>query len=251
VNGLVWTAGTIKAEEVAAKADDVAASGSLLPLGSDIAVRAYQNADRAAIRTLCCETGFLGNPVDPLFQDRGLFADLFTKAYLDYESEWAFIAETSGCVVGYLLGSVRPDFDRILIRSGFLTVSKMIFRLICGRYANHARSRRFVRWLLTAGFWEQPKHPASAAHLHLNLQRGYRGRGAGRRLWETYEKRLRSTGIQRCYGSFFSHSKRRPESAYARFGFQEFARCPTTLFQPEIPGRVEVVCVCKELTDAK
>jgi GNAT superfamily N-acetyltransferase len=203
--------------------------------------------DRAAIRHLCCETGFLGKPVDPLFRDRELFADLFTKPYLDHEPNWAFVAEADGHVAGYLLGSVRSDFDRVLMRCGFQTVTKMLFRLMCGRYSKHPRSRQFIRWLLTSGFWEQPKHPEGAAHLHFSLEQRYRGRGLGRRLWGVYEQQLRSAGVKRCYGSFFSHVKRRPEAVYARYGFHEFARCSTTLFKPEVHGLVEVVCVCKDL----
>ncbi|HWI57368.1 MAG TPA: GNAT family N-acetyltransferase [Bacillota bacterium] len=210
-------------------------------------IRPYQEADRPAICQLCCETGFLGNPVDPLFQDRQLFADLFTKAYLDYEPEWALVAEVDGRLIGYLLGSVSRHFDLLLMRSGFETTLKMCWRLATGRYAQHPRSRQFIRWLLTAAFREQPSHPAGAAHLHFDLERHFRGRGIGRRLWEVYEQKLQGAGVTRCYGAFFSHSKRRPEAAYARYGFSVFDRRRTTIFEPELTGLVEVVCVQKQI----
>src|SRR5690349_15749288 len=139
---------------------------SLARSSRPIAIRQFRSTDREAVRRLCCETGFLGRPVEPLFRDRELFADLFTRAYLEFEPEWTLIAEASGRVVGYLLGSVRPDFDRILVYCGFQTVSKMLFRLMLGRYAGHARSRAFIRWLITTGFQEQPRHPRASAHLH-------------------------------------------------------------------------------------
>jgi GNAT superfamily N-acetyltransferase len=206
-------------------------------------IRAYQQADRPAIRRLCCDTGFLGNPVDNLFQDRELFADLFTKPYLDYQPDWALVVEVDGRVVGYLLGAVSPHFDRYLMRSGFITAAKMVFRLATGHYARHARSRRFIRWLFTAGLREQPRHPAAAAHLHWDLEKGFRGRGIPIHLWEIYKQRLREAGVKQCYGSFFSHPHRRPETVYARYGFRVFDRKPTTLFQPEMSEPVEVVCV--------
>ncbi len=53
--------------------------------------------------------------------------------------------------------------------------------------------------------------------------------------------------MKQCYGAFFSHPQRRPELAYARYGFTVFDRRRTTLFEPEIPDPVEVVCVCKTL----
>lgn len=209
-------------------------------------VRSYVPEDRPTIRRLCCDTGFLGKPIDSVFQDRDLFADLFTAAYLEHEPEWALVAEAEGQVVGYLLGSVRRDFDLVLMYKGLPIASKMLYNLLTGRYARHPRSRYFVRWLLTSGYQEQPKHPPGAAHLHMDLDDRFRGRGIARRLWRTYEQRLRSAGIKECYGAFFSHPHRRPESVYARYGFSVFDRKRTTVFEPEIPD-VEVVCVHKVL----
>jgi ribosomal protein S18 acetylase RimI-like enzyme len=212
-----------------------------------VRVRPYRESDRESIRRLCCDTGFLGKPVDTLFHDRELFADLFTKPYLDYEPNWAMIAEVDGRVVGYLLGSVRRHFDAILMYSGFQTTAKMVYRFLTGQYSRYPRSRQFVRWLLTSGYSEQPKHPTNSAHLHLDIDKLYRGRGIGVRLWDIFELRLKSAGITKCYGAFFSCPSRRPETAYARFGFSIFDRQPTTLFQPEITDSVEVVCVTKNL----
>ena len=210
-------------------------------------IRSYRPEDRPAIRQLCCDTGFLGNPVDALFLDRELFADLFTNAYLRHEPEWALVAEVDGHVVGYLLGAVSRHFDWMLMRSGMEAATKMLFRLATGRYARHPRSERFVRWLFTAGFREQPRHPAGSAHLHWDIDRGYRGRGICKRLWGIYEERLRRAGVSGCYGAFFSYPKRRPESVYARYGFKVFDRKRTTLFEPFTPDPVEVVCVHKGL----
>ncbi|MGZ4973570.1 MAG: GNAT family N-acetyltransferase [Limisphaerales bacterium] len=213
----------------------------------NIRIRGYAPKDRNAIRNLCCETGYFGNPVDTLFQDRELFADLFTNAYLDYEPEWGLVAESNGSVIGYLLGSVATNFDSLQMRSGFQTTTKMLLRLAAGKYSSHPRSRQFIRWLLFSGYWEQPKHPPNAAHLHFDLDQNYRGRGIGFRLWHEYEKRLKAAGVKHCYGAFFSHSKRRPETAYARYGFSVYDRRHTTMFQPEVMDPVEVVCVSKQL----
>src|SRR4051812_32222911 len=61
--------------------------------------------DRARIRELCCETGFLGNPIDPVFEDRQLFADYLTAYYTDWEPESSFVLVVNGDIRGYLLGS--------------------------------------------------------------------------------------------------------------------------------------------------
>jgi len=239
--------GMLGALEGRGTVENVAIDRQIFCAAGRIRIRNYRPSDRNAIRRLCCDTGFLGNPVETIFADRELFADLFTKPYLEREPEWALVAEADGRVTGYLLGSVCRNFDWLLMYSGFQTAAKMVFKLATGRYAGHPRSKQFVRWLFTAGMREQPKHPAGAAHLHLDIDKRYRGQGIGRQLWDSYEQRLRHAGVKSCYGAFFSHPARRPETVYARYGFSVYDRKRTTLFQPEMSDSVDVVCVHKEL----
>ena len=48
---------------------------------SGIHIRQFQGSDREAVRQLCCDTGFLGEPIDPVFEDRELFANYLTRYY--------------------------------------------------------------------------------------------------------------------------------------------------------------------------
>ena len=228
--------------------DEFSLDQSPIRPGGRARIRRYCPDDREAVRRICCDTAFLGNPIDAIFQDRKLYADLLTNPYLDHEPQWALVAEAEGRVVGYLLGSVCRRFELVLMRSGFRTACRMLFKVATGRYAHHSRSEQFVRWVLFAGFRERPKHPPHAAHLHINLERPYRGRAIGPHLWATYEQMLRSAEIESCYGEFYSYRKRRPESAYTRYGFTVFGRRQTTLFQPEIAETLDVVCAHKWLT---
>src|SRR5580658_5685961 len=74
-------------------------------LAEKIIIRPYAPTDRTTTRQICCDTGFLGDPIETIFTDREVFADLFTSPYLNYEPNCAWVAETDGRVVGYLLGS--------------------------------------------------------------------------------------------------------------------------------------------------
>jgi GNAT superfamily N-acetyltransferase len=225
------------------------ANGSSGPLADNVVIRPYTQADRAAIRHICCDTGFLGKPIEPIFIDREIFADLFTSPYLDYEPDHTWVADDDGKVIGYLLGSVSPKFDYTLMYSGFQTTMKMIARAATGRYSGHPRTKHFIRWLLTNGYWEQPRHPERAAHLHLDIEKDYRGHGVACRLWRAFEQQLYQTNVEHCYGAFFSWQDRRPENGYSRFGFSVFDRKLTTIFRPEIVEPVEVVCVQKKLRE--
>ena len=71
-------------------------------------IRSYRASDRDAVRHLCCETGFLGEPIDPVYEDRQLFADFLTTYYTDHEPESSFVLEVDGEIRGYLLGSRKP-----------------------------------------------------------------------------------------------------------------------------------------------
>ena len=71
-------------------------------------IRSYRKTDRDAVRRLCCQTGFLGTPIDPVYEDRQLFADFLTTYYTDWEPESSFVIEIDGEIRGYLLGSRKP-----------------------------------------------------------------------------------------------------------------------------------------------
>ena len=210
-------------------------------------IREYRENDRNEVRRICCETGFFGNPIDAIYRDRELFADLITGPYLDYAPEWSLVAESDGRVVGYLLGTVNTHFKLNLMYCGMNVVIKMLFRLITGKYSDHPRSKRYIRWVLAKGLKEQPKHPENAAHLHLNLKRIYRGRTIAKQMWLIYEEMLKAAGVGQYYAEFYSYSRHRPERVYARYGFKFFDRCETTMFRPEIRIPVYVVCLNKSL----
>lgn len=227
--------------------DEFILPGSRSRSPAKIRIRRYQEGDKGAIRSICCETGFLGQPIDAIYRDRELFADLLTGAYLEHEPEWTLVAEIEGKVVAYLLGSVNTRFKLTLMLNGFQTVCKMLRRLLTGRYSDHPRSEQFVRWVLTRGLAERPKHPENAAHLHLNVDKAYRGRTIARRFWTIFEEMLKSAGMTRCYGEFYSCKYQNPERVYSRYGFELFHKIETTIFYPEIAAPISTTCLSKKL----
>jgi hypothetical protein len=85
-----------------------------------VVIRPYRQEDRARVRELCCETGFLGRDIKPVFEDRDLFADYLTRYYTDVEPESSFVLEHHGLIKGYLLGSrspLRHQFFSFLLRN--------------------------------------------------------------------------------------------------------------------------------------
>ena len=141
-------------------------------------IRGYRASDREAVRKLCCETGFLGEPIDPVYQDRELFADFLTTYYTDHEPESCFLLEVDGEISGYLLGSRKPLQNQLyaLYQNVWL-----FFRALTRYFRYNQRSRRFIRWLLMYGWREVPARPRRVPPLQSRWWCGPR-RGPGRPL---------------------------------------------------------------------
>src|SRR5882672_11058012 len=107
-------------------------------------IRGYRGSDREAVRQLCCQTGFLGEPIDPVFQDNELFADFLTTYYTDHEPESSFVLEVDGEIRGYLLGSRKPFRNQLYA----FQQNIVLFLRALVRYPRYnQRSRRFIRWI--------------------------------------------------------------------------------------------------------
>jgi GNAT superfamily N-acetyltransferase len=208
--------------------------------------RKYRPSDRAAVRRLCCETGFLGNPIDPVFEDRELFADFLTAYYTDFESESAFVVEMDGQIKGYLLGSRHP------LRQQLYNIYQnlRLFAQALSRYARYNEaSRRFIRWVLCNGWREVPAAPARTAHFHINLLPEARRLASTRELVEAYLGYLRSHGEKRVYGQMVTFGNRRGTAMFERYGFRVLNRAEISKYKKIHPEPVFLCTVIKDLED--
>jgi len=199
-------------------------------------VRRFRPEDREAVRTICCETGFLGRPIDPLFEDRELFADFLTSYYTDYEPESSFVAEANdGRLVGYLIACCRPNRYRLVhpLLTAKIAV-KGAGRLFSGKYSS--QSRRFICWSLFRGWREVPRAPSGAAHFHFNVLPDWRHWRVTLELLGRFREDLQRRGIRTVYGQMVLPPDRRPARVFERFGWTIFDTRPVTKFREYVPG---------------
>ncbi len=196
-----------------------------------VLIRPYSPSDRAAVRHICCETGFSGDPVDPLFCDRDAFADFLTRYYTDWEPESTLIVEDDGQVTGYLTACIRYRYFKAVQLYLFtcVIIPKIAFRLLTGRY--NAQSRAFLKWICLKGNRETPAAPKRSAHFHFNLLKDYRRAGIGLRLVVRLKEILRSRGVKRVYGQIQTSDGRRTERVFQHYGFEFYDKCKVTKFQ--------------------
>jgi len=169
-------------------------------------IRGYRRSDRETVRKLCCDTGFLGEPIDPVYQDRELFADFLTTYYTDHEPESCFLLEVDGEICGYLLGSRKPLQNQLyaLYQNVWL-----FFRALTRYFRYSQRSRRFIRWILMYGWREVPAQPRRVPHFHINLLPDARKVSTTRALMSAYLSYLYRSGEKRVCGQIITFESRR------------------------------------------
>ncbi len=218
-------------------------------------IRKYERGDEVGVRNLCCDVAFLGNPIDPIFGDRELFADLHTKYYLEREPESVFVAEHKGSMVGYVLGcrNVRR-FHRYFI---FKTIPSTIFRVAWRYFLRYNKTeKRYAKWLIFRSLREAPRTPRNSAHLHINVEKGYRNKDTGKRLAEELFKYFKENGVRRAYGGVFSFEKRRKPDFYEKVmkrigsqgrNFRVYDKKETTVWKGLVEGKVYLLRIVRDL----
>ena len=204
-------------------------------------------SDREAVRKLCCETGFLGEPIDPVYQDRELFADFLTTYYTDHEPESCFLLEVDGEICGYLLGSRKPLQNQLyaLYQNVWL-----FFRALTRYFRYNQRSRRFIRWILMYGWREVPAQPRRVPHFHINLLPEARKVSTTRALMSAYLSYLYRSGEKRVCGQIVTFESRRGEKMFERYGFKVLNRAEITKYKAFYPESVYLSTVIKNLETA-
>jgi ribosomal protein S18 acetylase RimI-like enzyme len=211
----------------------------------EFVIRHYRTEDRGAVRSICCDTGFLGNPVDPVFEDRELFADFLTGYYLDAEPESAVVLEEAGVVRGYITGCRHPRRKTGYELRHFPGRALRLVRGLLTRYG--PATRRYLCWLALRGRKECPDAPAGLPHFHINLLPEYRRMATTRHLLDYFLAHLARCGEASVYGQVVAFGDRRAAGMFARYGFQVRDSAEVTKFRAYTDQKVYLFTVVRDL----
>jgi hypothetical protein len=210
-------------------------------------IRPYRPEDRPVLRAICADTGFLGQPIDPVFEDRELFADYLTSYYTDAEPESTFVCELNGEVKGYLMGSRFPKRKaRYETRMLPGLVLRGLWRYLTRPY--NAASRRYVRWILTQARKENPFTPPDIPHFHFNIRPEARSVAATAELVDTFLAYLYERGDKQVYAQVVTYESRRGVRMFARYGFRVIDEREVTKYRDYYPKKIYLFTILKDLT---
>jgi len=215
---------------------------------SNVVIRLYRPDDREQIRTICCETGFLGKAVDPVFEDRELFADFLTSYYTDEEPDCAVVLEVDGKIMGYILGARFPDkqsaYDRRML-------PPRLWRILKG-YVGHYQqpTRDYIHWLLWRGWREVPKTPENMAHMHINLLPEHKNVQQTKEMIEFFLRQLVELGEVAVYGQIVTFTGKRGVRMFARYGFDVIDSAEVTKFRKYTDRKINLFTVVRDLSNS-
>jgi hypothetical protein len=209
-------------------------------------VRSYQPSDRHAVRDLCCRTGFLGNPIDPVFEDRELFADFLTDYYLTCEPDSAFVVTIDDEVKGYLLGCrFRRRHQIFSIRQSVALGAKALFRL--PRYKS--ASRRYIQWIAMNAWREVPEAPRGVGHFHMNFLPELKRVAVFRAVLEHYLQFLADHDVKQISAQMVTFDDRRTLHLFERYGFRVLNRSGISKFQRFTSKPVYLSTIIKDIVE--
>jgi len=216
----------------------------------DHTIRPYEQRDREVVRRICCETGFLGEPIDAVFSDREVFADFLTRYYTDIEPESSWVGEKNGQVVGYLLGCKRWHLNRWWNLWNQIGLAfKVGWRLLTGHY--DAKSRKFLKWIVTRGWRETPAAPSQSAHFHCNSLKGHRKIGIIRDLIMTLFEDLRKHGVPKVYGQMVTYDSRRTERVFEYMGFKVVSKKRISKYEKTVDKELYLTTAVMEINETR
>lgn len=213
----------------------------------DFIVRFYEPRDRPAVRRICADTGFLGKPINPVFEDRELFADYLTSYYTDIEPESTVIVEIGGEVKGYVMASTQPRLHAVYeALNNVRLAARGLYNYVAKPY-NEA-TRKYIKWILTRGGSETPKAPENCGHFHFNVLPEARKVRHTRSMVDLLFSELAARGETGIYAQMVAYEKRRGNRMFERYGFKKLDEVEVTKYRDVVDEKIYLYTIYKDLS---
>jgi len=208
----------------------------------DVKIRPFVVEDTKAVLQIVADTAFFGEPVENFLEDRHLFCDVFYRYYTTFQSKNCWVAMSNQNIVGFLAGCLETKTQvRRWVYSILPTVLK---KMAQNKYRIGPLTWRYLFGLIRMQFMEE-SHGVDLsvypAHLHINVETNWRGRGIGEKLLKRYIEQLSQEHISGVHLNT-TDQNRSACRLYDRMGFQLLASKSTRLWSHLIALPVERRC---------
>lgn len=217
------------------------------PKKRDFIVRFYEPKDRAMVRNVCCQTGYLGTPIDPVFEDHELFADYLTTYYTDIEPESTVVLEIDGTVKGYVMGCLYPKkHSRYEAWHNIQLALTGAWRYFARPY--NAATRHYIKWIIKSGRREMPVTPPNMPHFHFNVLPEARKVSHTAAMVQMLLERFHEKGAKAIYAQMVQYESRRTPRMFGRYGFRSLGSVEVTKFKDVYPEKIFLHTIWKDLS---
>lgn len=147
-----------------------------------ITIRPYQKKDFRYVQDICMLTSVYADDDTPI--NRAVICSMFCDYYLDNQSEFCFVAESDGKVVGYVL--CMADLDDYYEKMSELYLP-LIRKLDSGAYFKYSAETKLSKRYIEQGY---------TAHLHIDILPEYQHQGIGTQLINTLFDKLTAMCVE-------------------------------------------------------
>ncbi len=181
-------------------------------------IRRYRDDDLAAVYDICVRTAHNGQDARGQYHSDDLMPDLFAGPYVHLEPELAFVLDSGGTAVGYVVGTADT--------AGFVAAYRRVWiPRLADRYAPPPDPPRTPDDVMVALHYRPermllPELADYPAHLHIDLLPEFQGAGHGRRLLETFLRAAAGAGAPAVHVGMVTANDR-ARGFYDRLGFHE------------------------------
>lgn len=213
----------------------------------ELVVRKYKEEDRQRVREICWNTASLGKSGDLFLDDKELLADLCCNYYTDHEKESVFVAEVCKKVVGYLFGCKDTKRYKEIVRMKI--APGVIGNILMSRHKIGRRTSKFFYKIVEDSLrYGLPKKPYGEypAHLHINVEEKWRGRGIGKKLMNKYFEYLVHNRIFKVHLTTNSCNRKSVDFFYEH-GFDYYSKRKISCFRNVTDEEVYLLTLVKKL----
>ncbi|MBF0512320.1 MAG: GNAT family N-acetyltransferase [Candidatus Omnitrophica bacterium] len=195
-----------------------------------INIRAYEPSFRSQLRQICCDVADRGEPIERIFPDRDIAADLLTKYYTDYEPRSSFVAVCDGRLVGYINGCLDNR------RYGLVMFWLLIPQLLVKAFKSGIFFKPQVLGMLKAVLenwpriftWRKGSFHSHQGHLHIGVASDFRHQDVGASLINALIEYAAQKGIVELEATVHSANKE-ASIFFEKQGFEIRARYPMVM----------------------